>query len=122
MPVNFSKFSVMYEELEMAEVHVVGGNFEVVALTSHFKNPIVRNNNRVFDFLQEQVFDEHNIDKSIILKDLGLNKYDVWEIVKLTNAFSIRNHYWIRFKGQGNLTWNKVRRLMLTKGSVADVS
>lgn len=123
MTVNYDEFTILWKDIEMAEVKFTSSEFECTNINEHIKNPLnlyslTPEKNDIIKFLKDQIFDEHNANKEGILANLGLTTYNLWDIVELTNAFSLRNHWWIRFKGQEGLTWDKVKLDMLTKGRV----
>lgn len=50
----------------------------------------------------ERCFPEDRVDADKHLKDLGLDRYDGWEIVKFTNAKMPPDPFWVDF-GQGEV-------------------
>lgn len=51
---------------------------------------------------QDRVFPENRIGAKELLKELGLDRYDGWEIAKKTNARLGNDYYWVDF-GEGDL-------------------
>lgn len=61
----------------------------------------------VNQFFEERCFEECNASKDIFLKDLGLESYNPWDIVRKTHGFLWDDYMWIRFEGE-KLTWEDV--------------
>lgn len=63
------------------------------------------------DFLEYRCFPSDRANKDEILKALGLERigYDPLSIVMRTHGIMHNDDYWVRFKGEENLTYDYVR-------------
>lgn len=59
----------------------------------------------VYEWLKDRVFPKNRIGARKILKDLGLKKYDHFEIAYISRASLVEDPYWIAFE-EGD-TWSK---------------
>lgn len=101
---NTGKFKIMWKNDEIVDVTLTPEEFEAHQDSNHVKRIFFRADEEItrgdiVDFLEEQIFDEHNARKDEILAGLGLDRYDVWDIAIKTRAISCRNRYWIKFEG-----------------------
>ena len=48
-------------------------------------------------FLESRCFERNRLDKTILLKDIGLKTYDVWEIIKKTKGKKEEDNQWIEW-------------------------
>lgn len=59
------------------------------------------------DFIDEQIFDRHNKNHDVILKDLGMDYYHEWNIFCKVRGTSWANSYWIRNEDEEGLLYDK---------------
>ena len=52
---------------------------------------------KFIEWASERCFPEERIGASELLKELGLDRYDGWEIVKKTNGVLMTDSFWIDF-------------------------
>lgn len=102
---NYDKFAIMWKDEVVAHVTMSPTEFSVVRNSESHKKLFNKEHDsditrrEVYEFLADQIFDESNARKDEILKMLGLETYDVWEIAIVTRCISSRNHMWIKFEG-----------------------
>ncbi len=47
---------------------------------------------------EERAFPENRVDRDILLSELGLDRYDRWNIAKALRASLMTDFYWVAFK------------------------
>lgn len=115
---NLRKFTIMWRDIEVARVDIDNNKFEVWQDDEHIKKPFKKLNTEdikrkhITEFVFQQIFDETNAAKERILKDLDLDNYDSWEIFYRTRGVSVRNNYWVKYKGD-DYSYEEIRHRKL---------
>lgn len=76
-------------------------------------NPILKPRTtieQVMTFLESRCTSRHNAGINLILKQLGLSKYNIMDILRITQGTMIEDFWWIRFADQPELRWEDLPR------------
>lgn len=63
---------------------------------------------RVYDFLESRCMDKNRKQLPEYLKELKLEEYNPWEIVKITHGTMWEDFLWLKFEGE-SLEWEDVK-------------
>lgn len=111
---NFS-FSMMFKDQETARVKVSGNQVDVTILNP---NPLLNymtamppDRLHLLERLELRCFPRNRVSAKKILEHMGLEDYNVLEILKRTHGAKADDFIWVKFEGE-DLTFADVSRRM----------
>ena len=66
-------------------------------------------NDEVLDWLEDRCFPRTRANKKEILDAMGLEEYDVLDIVKYTHGLMWEDYLWVRFPGEENIKFDDIK-------------
>jgi len=109
------KFSIMWKNDILADIETTPRSNDVIIKKYNnseigkqlfYKGRIDRE--RIYNFVKSRCFEPNRADIKEILKEMNLEEYNPWEMIKITHGVDWDDFYWIRFEGE-DLTWEDVR-------------
>lgn len=114
MPSDFLQFDVLWQDTLISTVSVNGLSVRLVNYDSRILlRPFGINTqidiNDVYNFFLSRVIPPTRDGIETVLKAMGLTEYNPVAIARITHGILTDDYTWIRFKEDGNLTWNDVK-------------
>lgn len=106
-------FDFMWKDEVWSQVEYSRGKINVIVYSSHvLANPFegikYLNKEALESFLESRCFSKANGACKLLLSQLGLEFYNVHDIIEITHGVCVEDFNWIRFKGEENLKWENV--------------
>lgn len=111
---NFS-FSMMFKDQETARVKVNGNRVDVTILNPNpllnYMTAMPHDRFHLLERLELRCFPRNRVSAKEILRHMGLEDYNVLEILKRTHGAKADDFIWVKFEGE-DLTFADVSRRM----------
>lgn len=109
---RITEFDVLWRDILAHTIRIEGSE---VTITHHTKDKAAIQFwfdevtlEEVLTFLRDRCFPETRDGKERILEALGLESYNIWDILEIKHGVMYDDFVWIRFKGE-ELCWDDVR-------------
>lgn len=105
------KFDVMFKDEKVASIAVKDNDVYVSIYTDiRYKQPFnkIVSLEYIERFLEDRCIPRNRQNINEVLGNLGLENYDVIEILKKTHGVSFDDFWWIKFENEG-LNWKDVK-------------
>ena len=114
-------FVIMYDNIELTTTENIGTPQVQMRLKPHlpreiipfglFMNSDVESAFKVTDWFSARAFPEERVDCKELLEDMGLERYDPWEIVKQTRGTLMTDGWWLKMNPDDTYETQSLRGL-----------
>ena len=106
------KFDVYHGDKKTGRIEIENGNLikkecyvsgEMIYKCLQFPFLNMETGYSVLKFLQTRVFPYERDDRNVLLKSIGLEEYNIYEILKKTHGVDVDDYWWFKFDGEGEV-------------------
>ena len=114
-------FVIMYDDIELTTTENIGtpqvqmrlkpGLPKAITPFGLFRNSDTESMFKVIDWFCDRVFPAERVDCAELLADLGLDRYDPWEIAKKTRGTLMTDGWWLKVEPSDTYEGQSIRGL-----------